>query len=75
MNHKIAAYNPDCISTIVVVVNVTANIKTLKAKYAAQCTPTRAPHFAQQQFDNNIFDKGIDLAMQFGHSRVTVVAA
>jgi hypothetical protein len=59
----------------VVVVNVTANIKTLKPKYAAQWTPIRAPHFAQRQFEKSISDKGIDLVMQFGHSRLTVVAA
>jgi hypothetical protein len=74
-NHKIAAYNPDCISTIVVVVNVNATIKTLKPRDAAQCTPIGTPHFAQWQCENSISDKGIDLAAQFGHSRVMVNAA
>lgn len=55
-----------------VVATVTANIMTLKPKYAAQCTPTSAPHLAQWEFENNISDNRIDLAKQCGHTRVTI---
>src|SRR5690606_1939064 len=42
----------------------------LKLMLATQCTPTSAPHFPHRAFANRICDNGIEVAQQFGHSRV-----